>query len=145
MIPILISNEKSHETSGFSPNTLQPDNSLGGGTPHVIILEEKQKESDDKSSESDQNYSKFKPRATDSDFSLTNMVFEDTKSYDNVVIGLKQDSANLSNDDIIVDDGKSTEGLGERNNPFAMHQFTHRVDNEETPSQPVNNRPLASS
>ena len=45
----------------------------------------------------------------------------------------KQDDANLSNDDIIVDDGKSTEGMGERNNPFDMHIYTHRVDNEEAP------------
>ena len=45
----------------------------------------------------------------------------------------KHDDANVSNDDIIVDDGKSTEGMGERNNPFDMHIYTHRVDNEEAP------------
>ena len=42
----------------------------------------------------------------------------------------------MTADDFVIESGKSSEGIGERNNPFERHGFTHYVEAEETPSQP---------
>lgn len=42
----------------------------------------------------------------------------------------------MTADDFVIECGKSSEGVGERNNPFEQHGFTHYVENEETPCQP---------
>ena len=73
-----------------------------------------------------------------SNFSLSNATDDECRKSNNVIIG-QQDLVigNLSNDDITVDDGKSTEGLGERNNPFAAQIYSMKVDNEQSPSKPI--------
>lgn len=92
---------------------------LGGtiGTPAVMIVEEQEQD----------GYSPTgkigNERPFASDFSLSYAA--DVNLNNGEITPLRNEDGNLTADDIVIECGKSSEGVGERNNPFEQHGYTH--------------------
>ena len=129
-MPIL-QNNLVHDFSA-SPNTGQ-HTTMSYGTPPVVIQEDPELDLINQTADEPADLA-IEPRGG-SDFSLSNAAELNPNSGGDISPE-KHDETVLTQDDIVIECGKSSEGVGERNNPFDRHILTQHVENEESPAQP---------